>query len=109
ATSAQRYYSFPFCPLTDEGVAELPQTLAELCCRLSRLGTVAYIEAEIFGGAGTQAHVIFNRGAAQGSAVVSEHAINEALRILGIKASGAFDEFDAVGLGRHRHTDDWLG
>jgi hypothetical protein len=65
ATSAQRYYGFPFCPLTYDGAAELPQALAEICCRLSRLGTVAYIEAEVFRGAGTQAHVIFNRGAAQ--------------------------------------------
>ena len=69
---------------------------------------IAYIEAEIFGGIGAQAHVIFDRGAALGPAVVSQFAINEALRALGVKASGVFDEFEAVGLGQHRHTDEWL-
>src|SRR5262249_47488117 len=107
-TRAQRHYGFPFCPLTDDGAADLPQALAELCCQLSCHGTVAYIEAEIFGGMGTQAHAIFNGGAALGPAVVSEFAINEALHALGVRTSGAFDEFGAVGLGKHRHTDEWL-
>jgi len=38
---------------------------------------------------------------------VSQFAINEALRALGVKASGMFDEFEAVGLGQHRDTDEW--
>lgn len=108
ATPAQKHYGIPFCPLTDDGTGELPQALAELCGQLSQRGVIAYIEAEIFGGLGAQAHAIFSRGAALGPAVVSPHAINDALRALGISAFGAFDEFDAVGLGQHRHTDEWV-
>lgn len=107
-TTTRKHYGIPFCPLTDDGTGEFPQALAELCGQLSRHGVIAYIEAEIFGGLGAQAHAIFNRGAALGPAVVSPHAINEALRALGISAFGAFDEFDAVGLGQHRHTDEWV-
>ncbi|MFJ8909918.1 hypothetical protein [Amycolatopsis sp. NPDC102389] len=32
----------------------------------------------------------------------------EALRRLGVLKGDHFDEFDAVGLGRHRNNDDWL-
>lgn len=30
-----------------------------------------------------------------------------ALRQIGVTRGAAFDEFEAVGLGRHRHTGDW--
>ena len=107
-TRSRRHYGIPRCPLTFDGAAELPEALVELCCQLSRHGTVAYIEADLFGGHGANPHVIFNGGAALGTAVVSKSAINEALRALGVSASGAFDEFAAVGLGKHRFTDKWL-
>lgn len=32
---------------------------------------------------------------------------NVALRLIGVQAPGGSDEFDALGLGRHRSTDDW--
>jgi hypothetical protein len=39
----------------------------------------------------------------------SQHwAFNQALRQLGVTRGAAFDEFEAVNLGRHRHTEDWL-
>lgn len=34
--------------------------------------------------------------------------ISRALRWPGVDAGRHFDEFDAVRLGRHRETDDWL-
>ena len=34
-------------------------------------------------------------------------SVNSALRLLGVKATGTLDEFDAVGLGRYRKTDTW--
>jgi len=36
-------------------------------------------------------------------------AIDEALQFLGVEAVGDLDEFDTVGLGAHRLTEDWLG
>ncbi|MER6666309.1 hypothetical protein ABT256_17340 [Amycolatopsis japonica] len=55
----------------------------------SEHGAVAYVEAEYFGGAGTQFAQVWEGGET----------------ILGPLY---FDEFDAVGLGRHRSTDEWL-
>jgi len=36
-------------------------------------------------------------------------SIDEALRLLGAVWQGEQDEFDSVGLGRHRRTGLWLG
>jgi hypothetical protein len=99
-------YKIPFCPLTDDEI-ELPQSLISICQQLSKNGTIAYIEAEIFGGAGTQASVIFNDGK-YGQQVVSITAINQALHVLGVTKQESYDEFDTVGLGRHRNTEEWL-
>jgi hypothetical protein len=105
---ALKAYALPFLPLTDEGHQDLPSTLAKLCERLSVQGQVAYVEAEVFGGAGTQAHALYSAGKAVGPVVVSDSAINEALRHIGVVKRGATDEFDAIGLGQHRDTDGWL-
>jgi hypothetical protein len=69
----------------------------------------AYIETEYFGGHGVQA-----AGAWRQSGTLIEPAngpigpINEVLRALGVDSPKPRDEFDAVGLSRHRHTEDWL-
>ena len=87
---------------------ETPPALLKLCEDLSKRETIAYVEAEIFGGAGTQAYIIFSKGKQIGLPVVSDDAINQALRLLGVSKAGAVDEFEAVGLGRYRSTDEWL-
>lgn len=69
----------------------------------------AYIETDYFGGQGMQA-----AGAWRGSDTVVEPRsaaigpINDVLRAMGVAASSRVDEFDAVGLSRHRHMEDWL-
>jgi hypothetical protein len=88
--------------------------------QVSHTGPIAYLEAEMFGGAGTQATVVWLNGEVwRGPATTrfgwpppdrasSPHwAFNQALRQLGVTRGAAFDEFDAAGLGRHRHTGDW--
>ena len=105
---ALKAYALPVLPLTNEGLDGLPSMLAELCEKLSTQGHLAYVEAEFFGGAGTQAHALYSAGKAAGQVVVSDSAINEALRLLGVDKGGAADEFDSIGLGQHRNTDDWL-
>ena len=94
--------------LAEEAGEEVPPQLLSLCEQLSTKCSLAYIEAEFFGGAGTQAHAFFSEGKAVGRAVISENAINEALRYLGVKRGEAHDEFEAVGLDQHRDTDAWL-
>ena len=100
----QDAHAIPFLPLTDEGLADVPLPVVELA-RL--LGECIYIEAEFFGGDGVQASAIYRGGVQQGSIVLSDSAINQALRAIGVIAKSPLDEFDSVGLGRERHTDAW--
>lgn len=106
--AARKYYEIPFLPLTDEGDAELPKAIRDLCSQLSVNGDLAYIEAEIFGGMGIQAHVLVGAGGRVGSVVVAPDAINAALRSLGVQPCQDGDEFESVGLGRCRDTDAWI-
>ncbi|MYN05396.1 hypothetical protein GTP41_25180 [Pseudoduganella sp. DS3] len=106
-TIAREFHGIPFLPLTDEGDVELPSALTQLCTQIAMRGDFAYIEAEVFGGAGTQAYVLFSGGKA-GSPIVANDAINYALQLLGVRTGKDSDEFESVGLGRHRETDSWL-
>jgi hypothetical protein len=98
----------PFLPFTDEGIDVIPEPLEELCRRLSASGRVAYLEAEFFGGDGTQAMFLAEHGSVVEGPKVGRHAINQALQALGVRADGYHDEFEAVDLGRHRDTDEWV-
>ena len=97
-----------FLPLTDEGESQLPASIRDICARLSRAGKVAYIEAELFGGLGTQATAIWERGELIVPPIISRTAINEGLRALGVQATTGKDEFDALALGTHRDIEDWV-
>jgi len=104
----RRRFGIPEYPLTDEDKEPvLPESLGSLCRTLSHRRVVAYLEAEIFGGVGMQAHVLFRDGVALSPPVVGIGAINQALRHFDVRVGGHYDEFDAVGLGRHRDTDGW--
>jgi hypothetical protein len=98
----------PFLPLTDEGRDTIPDPLKVLCSRLSAHGRVAYLEAEFFGGDGTQAMFLAEHGSVIAGPKVDPHAINEALQALGVRSDSHHDEFDAIDLGRHRGIDDWM-
>jgi len=93
-----------------------------LARRVSHAGPIAYLEAEMFGGTGTQATVVWLNGEVWLGPATTQFgwpppdrassprwAFNQALRQLGVARGAAFDEFEAAGLGRHRHTEDWLG
>jgi hypothetical protein len=84
---------------------------------------VAYVETEYFGGLGTQAAVVWDRGEitlgphlldtdsfqrGRNMPAMSESPINRALRYLGVHRGDARDEFEAIGLHRGRENDDWL-
>lgn len=76
--------------------------------RMSVAAPVAYIEAEFFGGTGGQSAVAWSNGSRVLGPLHSQDVINLALRYLGVRKDGEHDEFDTVGLGRHRDTDDWI-
>lgn len=76
-------------------------------------GPVAYVEAEYFGGVGEQHAVLWQEGRARVFESELPGAINTALQGLGAQRTPSSwtddpqDEFDSVGLGRHRSTEDW--
>ena len=101
-------HALPFLPLTDEAAPnELPEPIRRLCARLSANGQIAYIEAELFGGQGTQAAALWNRGQLVQPPLIAREAINEALRALGVQVTTGVDEFAALALGTHRDIEDW--
>ncbi len=65
------------------------------------------IETDDFGGRGDQAAAVY-RGDREvmAPAVGAVGPINEALRHLGVRASAGMAEFDTVGLGQFRDSDD---
>ncbi len=85
----------------------MPTALALLCAELSSRGRIAYVEAESFGGQGEQAALLAEDGKLVGEPNVFLNAINGALSFIGVKQGDAHDEFDAVGLGRERDTEQW--
>jgi hypothetical protein len=77
---------------------------------ISRDGGVAYVEALFFGDSGGQEASVWRDGEVVLGPLTSSAAgpINEALRYLGVPLDPTRnDEFDALGLGQHRRTDQW--
>jgi hypothetical protein len=107
-----------------EGFSFLSEPVERWLTSLSQGGLVAYVEAEFFGGTGSRAAVAWRDGAVALPPGVTTNepdepgerkqprdhdwAINRALRLMGAGAGAAVDEFDGVGLGAHRDTEDWL-
>jgi hypothetical protein len=102
-------HGIPFLPLTDEGMAEVPDGITAITDAIAKSGRVVYVEAEFFGGDGTQACVTWDSALRASQPLVDANAINSALRFLGVKVGDHHDEFEALGLGRHRDTEDWVG
>lgn len=100
-------HDIPCLPLTDEGVVVLPESIALVVESMAKSGKVAYVEAEFFGGTGTQACVTWDVTGQVSQPMVDESAINAALKFLGVRIEDHQDEFDALGLGRCRTTEDW--
>jgi hypothetical protein len=101
-------HKLPFLPLVDEGQSQLPESIAEICVALTTSGESAYVEAEFFGGDGTQAGVVFRNGQIEVGPIVEEEAINLVIAELGDTNHFAMDAFEELGLGGHRETDAWL-
>lgn len=112
------------------GAAEVPDFLspgvARLARGLSQGGAVAFVELEMWAGMGSRSSVVWRDGEVAAGPFHSadlwkregetsrvecsgncENAVNEALGALGVSRAGHHDEFDALGLGRHRRTEGW--
>jgi hypothetical protein len=113
----------PILQLPDAVAAEkLSNAVVHWLKDLSTSDPVMYCEAEFFGGTGGQFAIVFHNqnvvfgplftmwgydGNPSNVTSGSEMSINRVLRHLGVKAVPPHDEFDTVGLGRHRHTQQW--
>lgn len=79
----------------------------EAICRwatqFSKGRTFAYVSAVMSENLGGQRCWVWRDGVV----LQSECDINEALKALGVESRERLDEFDSIGLGRHRKTDDW--
>lgn len=83
----------------------------------SKAGPIARVEARYFGGGGTQRAAVWADGAVTlGPLTIGEFEpapaegtpISRALRRIGARTEeGRADEFESVGLGRHRSTGGW--
>lgn len=83
----------------------------------SKAGPIACVEADYFGGSGTQRAAVWaDGGIALGPLTIGEFEpspaegtpISRALRRIGARTEeGRVDEFESVGLGRHRSTGGW--
>ena len=96
----------PFYLVSSDG--GIPEFIQQLAIGLSKHGCVAYIEADFFGGVGSQASMVWCQEEKTEGPWVVDNAINLALRRLGVEKGGFIDRFEALGLGRHRSTDDWI-
>ena len=98
----------PFDPLD---VDALDDALGPLLSTASTAGPIAYVHIEMFGGPADEVVAVWRDGemvwCASGEEL-DERLSHEAFRMIGVEASGG-DEFDALGLGRHRETEAWLG
>lgn len=101
-------HDLPFLALLEENNTKSLPPLLKLLNSLRTAGRIAYIEAEYFGGEGTQAHILIDKDGEVKTAIATSDAINEALKWFGVQSVGKADEFDTIGLGRYRDTDDWL-
>jgi hypothetical protein len=100
---------FPKWSLADEDdPQDLPDEIAAFCASLCETGCLVYVEAEFFGGDGTQFCALFENCKLVEPAITDPKAINHALQFLGVTVGDNYDEFAALGLGKHRFTDEWL-
>lgn len=105
----RQQFHIPWLPFTDEGFTESPTGIEQLGKMLSLEGCdVIYVEAELFGGNGMQAAIVWKGGIRTHGPVCGSSAINDALKLLGVSKGADIDEFEALELGRHRDTEEWI-
>lgn len=91
-----------------KGYDSLSVKLYSILISFSKIGKIGYIEAEYFGGDGGQSSILFSESEPILEKVNTVGAINSLLSSLGIVPEPGKDEFDTVGFGKNRRTEDWL-
>jgi hypothetical protein len=114
ALSAELASTAPDASLPAKPLPYLPDGLHALALGISRRTPVAYIMTAYFGGHGRQDALAWHDGELRFSPGTNgynrpwpDSPISQALRVIGVVADAGLDEFDSVGLGRHRETHRW--
>lgn len=90
------------------GFTFLDKGLSETLASASVASPLAYLETDYFGGDGCQGAVAYDRGSVIfGPANGDIGPISSALAQIGTVRGDAYDEFEALGLGRFRLMDDF--
>ncbi|MGB1288154.1 MAG: hypothetical protein ACPG7F_16575, partial [Aggregatilineales bacterium] len=97
--------------------ADLDSSCIALAEQLSRKVSIAYIYTETFGGRGYQYAFAWRVGKID---LIPTHngwfdklpppdsPINQVLRRIGVQCDDEYDEYDSVGLSKHRSMDEWF-
>jgi hypothetical protein len=94
-----------FSPSVHPDFERLIVGVEKLAQHLSNRGVVSYVEATSIGGFGSHVTMIWKNGIRAGD---PGNNINDVLRLLNVIPQAGLDEFDTLGLGRHRSTREWL-
>jgi hypothetical protein len=92
-------------------IQEFSDGLHALAIEISQGSPVAYITTFYFGGQGGQDALVWNKGrlrfSSRNTVEIWRTPISQALRKIGVVAETGMDEFDTLGLGKHRETHQW--
>ncbi len=93
---------------TAPGFEFLSDKVAAWVRRLSRDTRVAYVEAELINGEGTESAVMWRDGNVTLGPLHGTGAVKQALHALGVFPRNGRDAFELVGLGKRRNPNEWL-
>jgi hypothetical protein len=95
-------------------IQQFSDGLHALAIDISHHSPVAYITTYYFGGQGGQDALVWDKGSLRFSPTTQGYdqswpssPISQALSAIGVVAEKGMDEFDTVGLGKHRETHRW--
>lgn len=92
-----------------EELRALTRGLAALGARLSKADSVIYVETDYAGGDGEERALVWHTGdVVMGPSADRLNAISEVLYWIDVERGAAYDEFEAVGLHRHRSNEAWI-
>lgn len=86
----------------------LNENIEKITLELIGMKKLSYVESEFFGGQGGHIGIIWDNGARVYVGEFRKDTMNEILKRLGIIRTDVKDEFEIIGLNRHRHTEDWI-
>ncbi|HOA06418.1 MAG TPA: hypothetical protein PK419_00295 [Spirochaetota bacterium] len=109
-------YDFSMIPLVEQLTNEIElfegtnydEKLLQWLKIKSKKSLIAYISAEYFGGMGVQSIKIFENEDIIEDIKNQDNAINHTLEYFGLKKDKNKDQFELVGLSKHRKTEDWI-